>query len=51
MSMCCRFLVSRDNAMKGIADEAGQSVTVFLIEAMNDKINRIEYTREKPLEK
>ena len=33
------------------ADEAGQSVTAFLIEAVNEKINRIENTRGKSPDK
>ena len=46
-----RVLPELHDSIVKYADEAGQSVTAFLIEAVNEKINRIEDTREKSLDK
>ena len=46
-----RVLPEFHDSILKYADEAGQSVTAFLIEAVNEKISRIEDTRDKSLDK
>ena len=46
-----RVLPEFHDSIVKYADEAGQSVTAFLIEAVNEKISRIEDTRDKSLDK